>query len=276
MSPLSPGIAQRTSGRVTALFDIDLRSRRRDRASRIGPELFLAERVFADCLDRLTLVPRGFANALLIGCPDPEWPARLPADRVDVRDPGPLFAECAGGELIIEDDWSPNVSAYDLVLAIGTLDTVNDLPRALRLLFEAMTSDALLIGAVSGGNTLPRLRGAMRAADAASDTAVPHVHPRIEASALAPLLSGAGFTMPVVDVDRVEVRYRGLRRLVNDLRAMGATNVLTERPRRFLSAAAYRAARQAFADKAADGRTTEVFEILHFAAWKGSQEVKGR
>jgi len=261
---------------MTALFDIDLRWRRRDRAARIGPELFLAERVFADCLDRLTLVPRRFGKALLIGCPDPGWPARLPADIVDTRDPGPLFAACAGGQPITEDDWSPEGTAYDLVLAIGTLDTVNDLPRALRLLFETMTSDALLIGAVSGGDTLPRLRGAMRAADAAAGPALPHVHPRIEASALAPLLSRAGFAMPVVDVDRVEVRYRDLQRLVNDLRAMGATNVLIERPRRFLSGSAYLAARQAFEEKGTDGRTAEVFEILHFAAWKGSEEVKGR
>nr|WP_051531697.1 hypothetical protein [Sphingomonas sp. URHD0057] len=256
---------------MTALFDIDLRAQRRDRASRIGPELFLAEHVFADCLDRLTLVPRRFGNALLIGCPDQGWPARLPADRVDIRDPGPLFAERAGGELITEDDWSPNGSTYDLVVSIGTLDTVNDLPRALRLLFESMTNDALLIGAVSGGDTLPRLRGAMRAADAAAGPALPHVHPRIEASALAPLLSRAGFVMPVVDVDRVEVRYPDLGRLVNDLRAMGATNVLTERSRRFLSGSAYRAACQAFVEKATDGRTTEVFEILHFVAWKGSE-----
>jgi NADH dehydrogenase [ubiquinone] 1 alpha subcomplex assembly factor 5 len=271
MSPLSPGIAQRTSGRVTALFDIDLRSRRRDRASRVGPELFLAERVFADCLDRLSLVPRRFANALLIGCPDPAWPARLPADSVDIGDPGPLFAARAGGEPITEDDWRPDGSAHDLIVSIGTLDTVNDLPRALRLLFEAMTNDALLIGAVSGGDTLPRLRGAMRVADAVAGPALPHVHPRIEASALAPLLSRAGFVMPVVDVDRVEVRYPDLGRLVNDLRAMAATNVLTERPRRSLSASAYRAARRAFAENATDGRTTEIFEILHFAAWKGSE-----
>lgn len=261
---------------MTALFNIEIRARRRDRAARVGPELFLAERAFADCLDRLTLVPRRFSNALLIGCPDAGWPARLPADSVDIRDPGPLFAARAGGEPITEDDWSPHGSAYDLVLAIGTLDTVNDLPRALRLLFEAMTSDALLIGAVSGGDTLPRLRGAMRAADAAAGPALPHVHPRIEASALAPLLSRAGFAMPVVDIDRFEVRYRDLRRLVNDLRAMGATNVLTERPRGSMSASAYRAARKAFEENATDGRTTEIFEILHFAAWKGSEELKGR
>ena len=102
--------------------------------------------------------------------------------------------------------------AYDLVLAVGTLDTVNDLPLALRLIRYAMRSDGLFIAALSGGDTLPRLRAAMRAADAVSGLAAPHVHPRIEPSALAPLLGDAGFVDPVVDVDRVTVCLRLTRR----------------------------------------------------------------
>src|SRR5439155_18532847 len=60
---------------------------------------------------------------------------------------------------------SPAPGSYDLVLAIGTLDTVNDLPRALMTVRLAMAASGLFLGAVSGGETLPRLRTAMRAAD---------------------------------------------------------------------------------------------------------------
>jgi hypothetical protein len=256
---------------VAALFDMNLRAKRRDRATRTGVECFLFERVFADCLDRIALIQRRFGRALLIGCPDPGWPARLrpAADTVDVRDPSLLFAQAAGGGQIIEDEWHPQPLAYDLVLAIGTLDTVNDLPATLRLLFEAMNHDALLIGAVSGGDSLPRLRDAMRVADAVAGAAAPHVHPRIEPSALAPLLSSAGFARPVIDVDRVDVRYPSFCNLVDDLRKMGATNILEQRARAPLSRAAFRAAEQAFEQGANEGRTTESFEILHFAAWKG-------
>ena len=62
---------------MTDLFDMDLRAKRRDRAARTGVECFLFERVFADCLDRIALIQRRFGRALLIGCPDPGWPARL-------------------------------------------------------------------------------------------------------------------------------------------------------------------------------------------------------
>jgi hypothetical protein len=255
---------------VDSLFDTELRAMRRDRAARGGVEPFLLERTFADCLDRIALVQRSFARSLLIGCPDPSWPARLRdlSAEVDVADPGPLFAQACGGQAILEDAWQPPASRYDLVVAIGTLDTVNGLPLAQRILFEAMSGEALLIGGISGGETLPNLRNAMRAADGAMGAASAHVHPRIEAAALAPLLSAAGFAMPVVDVDRVEVRYPSLDRLVNDLRAMGATNILAQRSREPLSRSAWRAARHAFGQAGTDARTAETFEILHFAAWK--------
>jgi hypothetical protein len=256
---------------VPDLFDMELRAMRRDRAARRGAELFLFERAFEDCVERIDLLQRQFDRALLIGCPDPGWPKRLVAKRLDVVDPGPLFAAAAGGRTIVEDQWEPEPAAYDLILAIGTLDTVNELPLALRLLRAAMRPDALLIGAMSGGDTLPQLRAAMRSADSVAGVAAPHVHPRVEAAALAPLLEQAGFVRPVVDVDRTQVSYRSLAALVADLRAMGATNLLTARPHISVTKSSLAAAARHFDDSGNGERTTEVFEILHFAAWTASE-----
>jgi NADH dehydrogenase [ubiquinone] 1 alpha subcomplex assembly factor 5 len=254
---------------VAELFDKDLRALRRDCGFRKGVELFLYERAFADCFDRIGLIQRRFRSALLIGCPDPEWLDRLRelVDRVAVVDPGAAFARAAGGEQIVEDELVAVPGGYDLCVAIGTLDTVNDLPQALTRIQLALGPGAFFLGAVAGGDTLPQLRAAMRAADQVRGSAVPHVHPRIEAAALAPLLSGAGFTMPVVDVDRVQVSYESLARLIEDLRRMGATNILSARSRRPLAKAERSAAFHAFASAQQDGRTTETFEILHFGAW---------
>lgn len=259
----------------SGLFDMNLRAARRDRAARQGPELFLLERAFDDCLDRLSLMQRSFDNALLIGCPDPAWVVRLTefATRVDVRDPGPLFAAAAGGDQLIEDEWTPAEGRYDLVLAVGTTDSVNDLPRAIVTLRWSMQESGVFLGALSGGDTLPRLRSAMRAADLVTGEALPHVHPRVEASALASLLTNAGFANPVVDVDRAAVSYASLSALVSDLRRMAATNILNQRSRRPLSRAAYAAAKANFSGGADEGRTTETFEILHFACWApGAQQ----
>jgi len=268
MAPCRPSGASAQGSTVAELFDMKIRARRRDRAARTGVELFLYERAFADCFERVSLVEHRFARALLIGCPDPNWPERLRllADRIDVRDPGPLFANRANGELMVEDAWEPPEATYDLVLAIGTLDTVNDLPLTLRLIRYAMKRDGLLLGAMSGGDTVPQLRNAIRAADAIAGAATPHIHPRIEASAVAPLLETAGFVQPVVDIDKAAVTYPSFDRLIADLRTMGATNMLSARPS-FVGRAARAMAARAF-DASGDGsRTMETFQILHFAAW---------
>lgn len=251
------------------LFDLTLRALRRDRAFRRGPELFLHQRAFDDCLERLSLVARPFESALLIGCPDPAWPALLGAraGKVDVVEPGPLFAAAANRLPVREDRWSGPPDCYDLCVAVGTLDTVNDLPGVLRRIRVSLSADALLIGALSGGDSLPRLRAAMFAADQVTGSASPHVHPRIDGPTLASLLGASGFVMPVVDVDRVQISYPSLRSLVADLRAMGATNLLSARDRRPLSRSARQVAEQAFAHAGDGRRTAEQIEILHFAAW---------
>ena len=246
-----------------------LRALRRDRAARLGPELFLYERAFDDCLQRVGMVKRRFERALLVGCPDPGWRARVGefTQSVEVADPGPVFAEHSAGRCIVEDAATWPQAAFDLCIATGTLDTVNDLPAALRLIRAALRPDSLLLGSVAGGDSLRQLRTAMHAADQCTGAASPHVHPRIEPASLGALLSSCGFVMPVVDVDRVEVSYRSLQGLVGDLRQMGSTNLLSARAREPLSRFAYAAAAAAFASAGDGQRTVERFDILHFAAW---------
>ena len=248
---------------------MDLRALRRDRARRSGPALFLFERTFEDIAERISIVRRRFRSALLIGCPDPAIPARLLslADRVSIRDPGPLFALDAGGDRLREDGDRLEQAAYDLCVAIGTLDTINDLPLALANIRSALQPDSLLIGAMSGGDTLPQLRAAMRAADAVTNAAAPHVHPRIDAPSLCGLLGKVDFINAVVDVDRVPVSYPDFQSEIADLRAMAGTNLLTARPKVSLSRAQFDAAAMAYAGQQVSGRVIETFEILHFAAW---------
>lgn len=222
---------------------------------RRGPETFLHERAFEDILERISLTSRRFGPALLIGGFDPGWADRLREFAGSVQH---VDAE---GLLALEP------ASYDLCVTVGALDTVNDLQQALTILRFALRPDGLCIGALSGGQTLPRLRSAMRAADETLGSASPRVHPRIDPAALAGLLTAAGLAMPVVDVDRVRTSYRSLRDLVRDLRSMGATNSLTARSRAPLSRAAIAAAEEKFLADAEDGRTAEIFEILHFAGW---------
>ena len=224
-------VTRRTSAPVTTpLFDQQLLAMRRRRALREGADLFLHERALEDIVERLSLVRRRFRSALLIGWPGSWWPETI-------RDLGEKVR-------VIEPEAITQLepATHDLCIAVGGLDTVDDLRRALLTIRFALEEDSLFLGAIPGGDTLPRLREAMRAADEQMGGASPHVHPRIEPVGLSSLLGDTGFTMPVVDVDRVQASYEALWGLVRDLRRMAATNVLASRSRRHLSRAAVEAA----------------------------------
>ena len=253
---MSPDALQRTSAAMTdEVFDQKTVAMRRDRALRRGPELFLHERAFEDMLERISLTNRRFGAALLIGGLDPAWAKRLGDFADEVR------------TIESDDLLTLEPASFDLCVAVSALDTVNDLRQALTILRFALKTDGLCVGALSGGQTLPRLRSAMRAADEQMGSASPRSHPRIDPAALAGLLTEAGFAMPVVDIDRVRTSYRSLSDLVRDLRSMGSTNSLSARSKTPLTRAAVAAAEENFLEDSSDGRTVETFEILHFAGW---------
>lgn len=186
---------------------------------------------------------------------------------VTIADPGLRFA--SGGVQTDEDRLAIGEGVFDLVLSIGVLDGVNDLPGALSLVRRALRPDGLFLGAFAGAGSLPRLRRAMHAAEEAEGLpAAPRIHPQIDLRAAGDLLSRAGFTLPVADAETMTVRFGSLPRLVSDLRAMGATNILHSRSRRPLGRLGVAAAMADFASQAdPDGKTGETFEIVYLTAW---------
>ncbi|QAY78877.1 methyltransferase domain-containing protein [Sphingosinicella sp. BN140058] len=252
-------------------FDRRLRRLRRDRAAgRFAGADYLHRLIGEDLLDRLDSVTRSFGHALVLGAADPAFGDGLSARGLAVTfaDPSFAFARAVEGVQCDEDRLPFADGAFDLVVSIGLLDTVNDLPGALLLIRRALVPDGLFLAAFAGAGTLPRLRAAMMAADEADGGIAARVHPQIDVRAAGDLLSRAGFALPVVDSHGVNVRFSGLMRLIADLRAMAATNVLAARAGRPISRYGLAAAIADFAAHAeGDGKTTERFEILHLLGW---------
>jgi hypothetical protein len=82
-------------------------------------------------------------------------------------------------------------------------------------------------------------------------------------------LQRAGFALPVVDSDRLTVRYPTLLALMRDLRRMGATNILSERRRAPLRRATLQRMTEIYATRFADsdGRLRATFEIAWLSGW---------
>jgi NADH dehydrogenase [ubiquinone] 1 alpha subcomplex assembly factor 5 len=256
---------------MDAPFDRRLRRLRRDRAAQGGEAAYLLDRAADELLERLEGVRRRFRRALVVGGAAPRLAAGLREHGVDVTvcDAGHAFAQGAGGVQGDEDRLPFGDARFDLILSVGALDTVNDLPGALLLFRRALEPDGLLLAALSGAGSLPRLRAALHAAEEAEGLpASPRIHPQIDVRAAGDLLARAGLALPVADAETVTVRFASLDRLVRDLRAIAATNILASRSRRPFGRLGLAAAMAEFAAHAdADGKTAERFEILYLIAW---------
>jgi len=260
-----------------AIFDRTLRRLRRDRAApRFADHDFLIAHMADELAERLAMVTRDFGRALILGSHDGRIAQRFaaPGRTLLSADPGFAFARLSGGVQCDEDRLPFADASFDLVLAIGTLDGVNDLPGALTLIRRTLRPDGLFLGAFTGAGSLGWLKGAMLAADAAANGgAAPRVHPQIDVRAAGDLLARAGFALPVADGERLDVGYGDPIRLMHDLRGMAATNIL-ERRARSAPGRAWLAELFARFQAAAgpDGRLREAFELVYLSGWAPSPD----
>ena len=246
------------------IFDRAARRMRRDRAQpRFAEHDFLRAAMLDGIAERLASVTRSFEDVLDLGCHDGSFvpPPGATIARVDA---GARFAAAAGGLQADEDRPAFADGAFDLIVSAGVLDSVNDLPGALALARRALRPDGLFLAAFTGAASLATLRAALREAE--GDRPAARIHPQLDVRSAGDLLVRAGFALPVADVETLTVRYAGLGRLLDDLRGMGASNVL--RDRRPLRRDTLARLARAFAERAdEDGRTAERFEIIYLTGW---------
>ncbi len=243
------------------LFDRALLSARQRRAQAQGPVSFLLDRVDEDMADRAAAVMREFRAAVDL------W---TPADGLSsLRARLPSIERIAPGETGDEKlPFAPE--SLDLVASALALQFVNDLPGVLAQIRLALKPDGLLLAAMIGGDTLTELRQAFAAAEAECEGGVsPRVAPFADIRDIGALLQRTGFALPVTDVDRVVVRYANAFALMQDLRGMGAANVLVERRRTLTRRATMLRMAEIYAERFADadGRIRATFDIIWLSGW---------
>jgi len=248
--------------RAPILFDRALLRARRARAERLGAATFLLDAITDELMERLDAVLRDFSAVADIGSPGASLMNRL----------GQRFAAVTAVDLTAgpSEDLGLAPQSLDLVVSALALQFVNDLPGVLAQVRRALKPDGLLLAALVGGDTLTELRQSFAAAEAELDGGLsPRVAPFADLRDLGALLQRAGFALPVTDVDRIVVRYDHALALMQDLRRMGATNVLVERRRAPLRRATLLRAVQIYAERFADPdrRIRATFDVVWLSGW---------
>jgi SAM-dependent methyltransferase len=241
------------------LFDRALLRMRQRRAQKRGPAAFLLDRVTEDMEERLLAVLRDFADVAEVWTPG------------EILRTGDRFKSVTRIKLDSGHETLPlQPESLDLVVSALAFQFVNDLPGVLAQIRRALRPDGLLLAAMIGGDTLTELRQSFAAAEAECEGGVsPRVAPFADLRDVGGLLQRAGLALPVTDVDRVVVRYDSAFALMQDLRRMGATNILVERRHTPTRRATMLRMAQIYAERFADadGRIRATFDVIWLSGW---------
>lgn len=250
------------------------------RAARTRPprEPLLRELIAARLADRLASLRRRFGAVLELAAADdaleramadlglPPFPLHVKLDRL----PPPRGA---GPVLVAELERLPLAPGrLDLVIALGGLHWVNDLPGTLAQIRAALARDGLLLAAFPGGASLVELRTCLLEAETElTGGAAPRVAPMVDLRDAAALLQRAGFASPVADLEPVDLAYRDPLRLLADLRAARETAALAPELRRPLGRAVLARALELYRERhrRADGSHPATLELIVLTGFGG-------
>ena len=263
------------------VFDRGLVRTRRERvASNLSQADFLLRESAERLADRLLDVVRPFPLALDLGCHTGQLaPIIRTTDKVDTlvqADLSQAMALAARGAnklptFCADEEFLPILEeSLDLVLSNLSLHWVNDLPGAFAQICRSLKPDGLFLAATFGGETLKELRAVLLEAETeTTGGAAPRVSPFVDVREAGNLLSRAGFALPVVDAENIEVTYESAFKLMADLRAMAETNAVLERSKIPVRRATFMRAAELYSEKFADarGRIVATFQIVTLTAW---------
>jgi SAM-dependent methyltransferase len=259
------------------IFDRALLAQRRARvAGAAADHDFLLARVADDLAERLAIVRRSFPLAANIGAHHGLLSRRIRGltgveSIIDVDSTAALLRDAIRLRVVADEEALPFADAsLDMVVSGLSLQLVNDLPGTLVQMRRALKPDGLLLASLLGGATLTELREAWIAAEAEiSGGASPRVAPFADVRDMGRLLQRAGFALPVVDSETVVVTYPNPLALMQEIKAMGASNMLIARRRTPVTRSLLLRAAEIYAERfaGADGRVSATFDILTLTAW---------
>lgn len=115
-------------------------------------------------------------------------------------------------------------ASVDLVFSNLALQWSIDLPAVFKEFRRVMKPGGMLMFTCYGPDTLSELRQAWQAVDD-----FPHVHDFPDMHDVGDMLLAAGFSEPVMDIERLTLEYRDVMSLLRELKGSGAQNAASHR-----------------------------------------------
>lgn len=171
-----------------------------------------------------------------------------------------------------DPEWLPFANhSLDALIGVFEHHSLNDLPGALIQARRALKPDGLFMCAMPGGDTMYDLREAMTKAELELYGGVsPHIYPFADKQQYGGLMQRAGFALPVVDSEFLNISYKDIYTLFKDLKGMGEGNTLNARLNKPLSRNFFNTVERHYRELTGfenETRFDVTFEIIHMIGW---------
>jgi malonyl-CoA O-methyltransferase len=153
-------------------------------------------------------------------------------------------------------------ASVDLVFSSLMLQWCDDPDSVFAECLRVLRPQGLLSFTTLGPGTLAELRAAWRAADDYE-----HLSPFADMHDLGDGLLRTGFAEPVLDIERYTLTYGDVRRLMRDLKAIGAQNATAGRPRGLTGRRRLQAVEAAYEQYRHEGLLPASYEVVFGQAW---------
>ena len=135
---------------------------------------------------------------------------------------------------------------------------------------EGLEADGVLLAALLGGESLAELRTCLAEAEIETTPGLsPRVAPMGEIRELGALLQRAGFALPVADSERLDLWHSSPLHLMQEIRAVGESNAMTDRKQSFLRRDTLGRCLALYQERFSrpDGKTRATLEIVTLTGW---------
>lgn len=160
-------------------------------------------------------------------------------------------------------------SSVGMVWSNVAIQWCNDLDAALQEFHRVLQPEGLLMFSTFGPDTLRELRAAT---DVASGNQYTSVSRFIDMHDIGDALVRAGFSAPVLDVERFTLTYDDVKNVMRDLKSIGAHNATDGRARGLMGKTYFAKLAQSYEQFRRDGKLPATFEVVYGHAWRGKDK----
>jgi len=158
--------------------------------------------------------------------------------------------------------------SVDMVWSNLALQWCNDLPATFVELQRVIKVDGLLMFSSFGVDTLQELRTAFRDVDGYN-----HLNRFADLHDIGDMLVAAGFTDPVMEMERITLTYSDVRAVMQDLKSIGAHNATAGRAPGMMGKSAWKRVAENYETLRRNGKLPATFEIIYGHAWKPAPKM---